>query len=91
MGIVVIHGAMRTGKTLNAEKFRDHYQCKRVQDWSSFRGRGHSAFPVREGDLLLTTEAPSVIRRAFPNATVVSINVARRAIGIDPAPAEGFR
>lgn len=89
--IVVIHGAQRTGKTLNAQEFQRLYNCHRVQDWSCFRGRGHSEFPVRNGDLLLTTETPEVIRRALPQAVLVPVNDARRAIGLEPAPEKGFR
>jgi hypothetical protein len=45
---------------------------------------------VQDGDLLLTTETPEVIRRHLPKATIVSVDDARRAIGLDPVPLGGF-
>jgi hypothetical protein len=37
MGIVVIHGPQRSGKTINAEAFRELYGCARTLDWWAFR------------------------------------------------------
>lgn len=85
--VVVIHGAMRTGKTMHAEKFARHYGCARAVDWA----RCHKPHPApQDGDLLLTTEPPAVIQKAFPEATIVPINNARRAVSLGDAPDAGF-
>lgn len=83
----MIHGAMRTGKTMHADKFARHYGCTRTVDWA----RCHKPHPApHDGDLLLTTEPPAVIQKAFPEATIVPINTARRAVSLGDAPNNGF-
>jgi hypothetical protein len=86
MRIVVIHGPQATGKTLHASRFAEHYGCARTLDWT--HAKQHEQ-PL-DGDLLLTIEPPAKILRALPDATLIPVNVARAAIGLDPAPAGGF-
>lgn len=90
MGVIVIHGAMRTGKTLNADAFARHFGCRRVfGDWPD--GAGRSEGP-RDGDLVLTTLARDAIvaRLGGMDLRVIDINTARAAIGLEAAPPDGF-
>jgi hypothetical protein len=99
MAITVIHGPQRTGKTLNAERFRQHYGCSRVLDRHSDE---MLLGDIRDGDLLLTTSTPDELARILRHARFraiaeqmhdarhIPVNEARAAIGLEPAPASGF-
>lgn len=89
MPLVVIHGPGASGKTFHADKFKAHYGLETAADWYSPKRFALPRAP--EADLLLTQESAEVVGRAFPEATIVHINDARRAIGLDDAPANGFR
>jgi hypothetical protein len=86
MRIVVIHGPMRTGKTLHASKFAAHFGCTRTIDWT--HAKQHEQ--PRDGDLLLTNATPTKILRAYPDAVLVPVNDARLAIGLAEVPKGGF-
>jgi hypothetical protein len=69
MKVVIVHGTKGCGKTLNAEKFKQAYKCKRVvDDW-------HEEMTLKDGDLVLTNLAPPF---KIKNAQVVSFNSAMK-------------
>lgn len=86
--MIVIHGHMRTGKTLNAEAFAKVYGCPRIYgDWPF---GGHRPGKPEQGHLVLTTESPARIAKMLSGATIIPINAARARIGLGPAPERGF-
>lgn len=85
MAIVIIHGDKATGKTVNAERFKQQYRCARILDgWpddAGSRGRGDP----RNGDLILTTRSPREMQRALKGKLTGDEVI---FIGIDRARAE---
>jgi hypothetical protein len=69
-GIVIVHGPMASGKTRNATRLAEKFACKRIVDgW-----HGRSLIGLRDGDLVLTNDAPF----AVPGARWISIDDALR-------------
>lgn len=69
--IIVIHGPPACGKTRNKEALRRHFGCRRIVDgWEAHSDRAdpshHDGSPIRDGDLILTTDDPVAIYRAAP-------------------------
>ncbi len=87
MAITVIHGPKCTGKTFHAEAFRQHYGCTRIIDGYM---EGDAAPRPSDGDLVLTYLTPQEMRQKRYRGTfdvpptLVSIEVARAAIGVGP-------
>ena len=86
---VVIYGPKATGKTLHAERFRSLYRCARVVELDEQEYR-HTKFQPQRYDLMLTIMSREAVLRRFPGARVVSIQHARKAAGMEPAPKGGF-
>ncbi|WP_210357625.1 hypothetical protein [Sphingomonas beigongshangi] len=90
--MIVVHGPQASGKTFHSERIAAHYGCTRIIEIDE-RGR-HAARP---GDLVLSYESTSKLRRWFPCADIVSIRDARVAIGEaaewkrEPAPVSPAR
>jgi hypothetical protein len=97
MSVIVIHGPMRTGKTFHAKRFCEHYRCDIVGDLDEMSG-ADLGFKINGGRapyqsvkmpavarlLLLTTWNPTAISRRLPDARIISIEEARKAIGVGP-------
>jgi hypothetical protein len=84
--LIVIHGAKATGKTLHGQRFAAHYGCSGVvEELQLWRGQD-----VPAGSLILTHRDPRSLLRRWPDARFVHINEARRAIGLEEAPAKGY-
>jgi hypothetical protein len=86
--IVVIYGPPATGKTMHGAEFLKHYGCLRVVEEDRTLMRG---FVPLHGDLILTTETARQVARKYRDVTIVDVDTARIAIGLEPAPAGGFR
>ncbi len=89
MGVVVIHGAQRTGKSYYAGTFAKHFGCDRVVEIDFEQHRVNEIGP---GALILTNEWPRRVNRRRPDpigerldgAQIVSIERARELIGVGP-------
>ncbi len=87
----VIYGPPATGKTFHAAAFAKLYGCDCVADDHGGRG-GKSFRPITaESALILSTSEPADLRKRYPAATLVRIDAARSALGLDPAPVDGFK
>ena len=87
----VIYGPPATGKTFHAAAFAKLYDCDCVADDHGGRGR-KSFWPITsESALILSTSEPADLRKRYPAATLVRIDAARSALGLDPAPVDGFK
>lgn len=87
MAVTIIHGPMRTGKTLHRDLFAKHYGCSRVYDDADKGVPNHGG---RGGDLILSNDPVAKIAKRYPWALLIPINTARKAVGLEPAPTEGF-
>lgn len=81
---VVIVGDAGTGKTTYAQRLKAHYGCRRVVDeFDFYRGRDgtiKTSHKIHDGDLCLTRD--DVQQHFFPGAKIVSIEDAKKAIGV---------
>lgn len=96
--LTIIHGKMRSGKTLFAKRFREHYNRQHVID-CDFSSR-HGMEQLQPDTLVLTTSSPDLIRKRLHfDRTIremhaddpltfhmVPIEDARKAIGVSPTP-----
>ncbi len=84
--IVIIHGAMGTGKTFHKAAFARHFRCAKIVDgWDPL---AHEL--PQDGRLVLTSAHLSLIRQVVRmdrpdcDVRIIDIVTARQAIGADP-------
>lgn len=79
--VTVVYGPMGSGKTHNKERLQRFFQCGTVVD--DWRPTADAKFQPYDNTMLILTQAnENDIQIAFPNARIVSISDALRAIEV---------